>query len=87
MVALESTIFSELGLPEPANRECLVRVEETVRSGGAVPAMCGVLDGRAVVGADRDEAERLFGGSGKVGACAFRTRRPRRGRVGAARIR
>ena len=68
VVALESTIFSELGLPEPANRECFQRVEAAVRAGGAVPALCGVVEGRAVVGADRDESERLFGGSAKVGA-------------------
>ena len=36
--------------------------------GGAVPALCGVIDGRAVVGAGRDESQRLFGGSAKVGA-------------------
>ena len=68
VVALESTILSELGLPEPANRECFQRLEAAVRAGGAVPALCGVLDGRAVVGADRAEAERLFRGSVKVGA-------------------
>ena len=68
VVALESTIFSELGLPEPANRECFQRVQSAVRATGAVPALCGVLDGRSVVGADRDQAERLFGGSVKLGA-------------------
>ena len=68
MVALESTIFSQLGLPEPANRECYQRVQAAVRAGGAVPALCGVLDGRAVVGANFARAERLFGGSVKLGA-------------------
>ncbi len=68
VVALESTIFSELGLPQPANRECFDRVQAAVRSRGAVPALCGVLDGRAVVGANQDQAERLFGGSTKLGA-------------------
>ncbi len=68
VVALESTIFSELGLPEPANRECFQRVQAAVRAGGAVPALCGVLDGGAVVGANFAEAERLFGGSVKLGA-------------------
>ena len=68
VVALESTIFSQLGLPEPANRRCFQSVEAAVRSAGAVPALCGVLDGRAVVGADDDQAERLFGGSVKLGA-------------------
>ena len=68
VVALESTIFSGLGLPEPANRECFERVQAAVRAAGAVPALCGVLDGRAVVGADRDQAGRLFGGSTKLAA-------------------
>ena len=68
VVALESTIFSELGLPEPANRECFNRVQAAVRTGGAVPALCGVLDGGAVVGADQDQAERLLRGSTKLGA-------------------
>ena len=68
VVALESTIFSELGLPEPANRECFQRVQAAVWTAGAVPALCGVLDGRAVVGANFAQAERLFGGSVKLGA-------------------
>ena len=68
VVALESTIFSELGLPEPANRECFQRVQAAVRAAGAVPALCGVLDGTAVVGANFAQAERLFGGSVKLGA-------------------
>ena len=68
VVALESTIFSELGLPEPANRQCFRRVQAAVRASGAVPALCGVLDGRAVVGANFAQAERLFGGSVKIGA-------------------
>ena len=68
VVALESTIFSELGLSEPTNHECFERVQAAVRSSGAVPALCGVLNGRAVVGANQDQAERLFGGSTKLGA-------------------
>ena len=68
VVALESTIFSELGLPEPANRRCFQSMGAAVRSGGAVPALCGVLDGVAVVGADDDQAGRLFAGSVKLGA-------------------
>ncbi len=68
VVALESTIFSTLGLPEPANRECFQRVIAALRHGGAVPALCGVLDGVAVLGADSAQAERLFGGSTKLAA-------------------
>ncbi|MXV97566.1 MAG: pseudouridine-5'-phosphate glycosidase [Acidimicrobiaceae bacterium] len=68
VVALESTIFSELGLPQPANRECFERVQAAVRAAGAIPALCGVLDGRAIVGANLGQSERLFGGSVKLGA-------------------
>ncbi|MCE7957319.1 MAG: pseudouridine-5'-phosphate glycosidase, partial [Acidobacteria bacterium ACB2] len=38
VVALETTIFSRLGLPEPAGRDCLTRVLSAVRQEGAVPA-------------------------------------------------
>ena len=68
VVALESTIFSRLGLPAPANRECWRRVEATVRGAGAVPGVCGVLDGTAVVGADQRGIERLLDGSVKLAA-------------------
>src|SRR5262245_362289 len=43
VVALESTIFSNLGLPDPANREALERCVQAVRDGGAVPALTAVL--------------------------------------------
>ncbi len=68
VVALETTIFSGLGLPSPANAECLRRCEAAVRAGGAVPALTGVLDGRAVVGVDGTGAARLLGGTTKVAA-------------------
>jgi pseudouridylate synthase len=71
VVALESTIFSGLGLPSPANRECLVRCEAAIREGGGVPALTAVLDGVVVVGVDlADEAEvgRVLGGTAKVAA-------------------
>ena len=47
IVALESTIFSHLGLPSPANREALTRCLAAVRTVGAVPAVTAVLDGVA----------------------------------------
>lgn len=63
VVALESTIFSGLGLPDPAGRQCLARCEAAVRAAGAVPAVTAVLDGEACVGvAD----ERLFSATAKV---------------------
>jgi pseudouridine-5'-phosphate glycosidase len=60
VVALESTIFSALGLPAPANGEALARCLDAVRRGGAVPALTAVLDGVARVGLDRGEHERIL---------------------------
>lgn len=68
IVALESTIFSELGLPSPANREALDRVLGTLRAGGAVPALTAVLDGVLRVGVDGEEHERICGPATKVAA-------------------
>lgn len=66
VVALESTIFSHLGLPSPANAEALARCLAAVRDGGAVPAVTAVLDGRARVGLDEDEHERILGPARKA---------------------
>ena len=68
VVALESTIFSGLGLPSPANRECFDRCVAAVRSGGAVPALTAVIDGVAVVGVDEGDVDRVLAGSHKVAA-------------------
>lgn len=66
VVALESTIFSTLGLPRPANREALRRCCEAVTGRGAVPALTAVLDGEWRVGVAPDEQERLLDGCRKV---------------------
>jgi len=68
VVALESTIFSALGIPAPASRECLDRCDAAIRGGGAVPAITAVLDGVAVVGVTAAELERVLSGSAKVAA-------------------
>lgn len=68
VVALESTIFSSLGLPAPANRECLDRCVTAVRNGGAVPALTAVLDGTAVVGVSGGETDRVLAATAKVAA-------------------
>jgi pseudouridine-5'-phosphate glycosidase len=68
VVALETTIFSGLGLPDPAGREALVRVLDAVESNGAVPALTAVMDGEAVVGVGPDEWERVFACTAKVAA-------------------
>ncbi len=66
VVALESTIFSNLGLPSPSNREALERCLTAVRDGGAVPAVTAVLDGVARVGLEPDEYDRILGAAGKA---------------------
>ena len=66
VVALESTIFSTLGLPAPANAEALQRCTAAVTAGGAVPALTAVLDGRPRVGLSAAEAERVLTGRRKV---------------------
>ena len=61
VVALESTIFSNLGLPAPANAEALSPLPGR-RAGrnGAEPAVTAVLDGVARVGIEAAEEERVL---------------------------
>lgn len=66
VVALESTIFSRLGLPSPHNEEALDRCLNAVRSGGAVPAITAVIDGVARVGLGPDEHDRILGADAKT---------------------
>jgi pseudouridylate synthase len=66
VVALESTIFSNLGLPSPANGEALRRCLQAVRDGGAEPAVTAILDGHAHVGLAPGEEQRILAGSRKV---------------------
>jgi pseudouridylate synthase len=66
VVALESTIFSRLGLPTPHNAEALARSLGAVRAEGAVPAVTAVLDGTARVGLAGAEYERILEGTRKM---------------------
>lgn len=66
VVALESTIFSHLGLPSPANAEALRRCLDAIATGGAVPAVTAILDGRARVGLDPSEHGRILGPARKT---------------------
>ena len=53
VVALESTIISH-GLPRPDNLRVAREIEDSVRSGGAVPATIAVVDGVPRIGLDDD---------------------------------
>ena len=58
VVALESTIISH-GMPYPQNVETALRVEQTIRDNGAVPATIAVIGGRLKAGLTPDEIEYL----------------------------
>jgi pseudouridylate synthase len=66
VVALESTIFSNLGLPAPANAEALELCKQAVLDQGATPAVTAILDGRPHVGLTSDEEKRVLQGTRKV---------------------
>lgn len=56
VVALESTIISH-GMPYPKNVETALKVEETIRNHGAVPATIGIINGEPIVGMTPEEIE------------------------------
>jgi pseudouridine-5'-phosphate glycosidase len=68
VVALETTIFSNLGLPSPANRQALNRVLAAVTEGGAVPALTAVIDGQVRVGIEPELHDLICGPAIKVAA-------------------
>ena len=66
VVAMESTIYSNLGLPSPHNADALARCTAAIRSEGATPAVTAVIDGMWRVGIDAHEEARVLAGSRKV---------------------
>ena len=58
VVALESTIISH-GMPYPQNVETALRVEQTIRENGAVPATIAIIGGRLKAGLSPEEIEYL----------------------------
>jgi len=62
VVALESTIISH-GMPYPKNVETALRVEQTIRDNGAVPATIAIIGGRLKVGLTAEDLE-YFGKKG-----------------------
>ncbi|MGI9602818.1 MAG: pseudouridine-5'-phosphate glycosidase, partial [Acidimicrobiales bacterium] len=66
VVALESTIFSHLGLPSPHNTTALSACVDAIRAEGAVPAITAVLAGRAHVGLEAHNHELILGPAHKT---------------------
>ena len=58
VVALESTIISH-GMPYPQNVETALKVEEIIRSEGAIPATIAIIGGKLKAGLSKDEIEHL----------------------------
>lgn len=70
VVALESTIISH-GMPYPQNVETALRVEQTIRDNGAVPATIAIIGGRLKAGCTPEEIEYL----GKKGQAVIKASR------------
>lgn len=68
VVALESTIFSHLGLPSPANAEALTGCLQAIRSRGGTAAITAVFDGVTQIGVPDASAERICGPARKCAA-------------------
>jgi pseudouridine-5'-phosphate glycosidase len=66
VVALETTLVAH-GFPPGEGVEVGIEAERQVRSGGAVPATIGVLEGEIVVGLSDDELTRFGADARKVG--------------------
>ncbi|MCR4856047.1 MAG: pseudouridine-5'-phosphate glycosidase [Erysipelotrichaceae bacterium] len=61
IVALESTILSH-GMPYPENIEFAHKVEEIIRSEGAIPATLAIIGGKLKVGLNAEELELMCKG-------------------------
>jgi pseudouridylate synthase len=63
VVALESSVIAQ-GLPAPANRECVERMDAAVRAEGALLAVVAVVRGEPALGLEPAELERFLAGEG-----------------------
>lgn len=71
VVALESTIISH-GMPWPENAETAMRVEQSVRDSGAIPATIAIIDGRLKAGLSKAQIEILAQAGTSVTKCSRR---------------
>ena len=68
VVALESTILSH-GMPYQQNLDFAAKVEEVVRSEGAVPATMALIDGRIKVGLSEADLDAVLDPKLYIGRC------------------
>ena len=86
VVALESTVYSNLGLPSPANAEALEACVSAIRGHGAVPAITAVLDGEIRAGLTDSEYERILGAATKTAERDIPVAVAKRWKVGATTV-
>lgn len=84
VVALESTVYSTLGLPAPHNERVLEASVAAIRSAGAVPALTAVVNGRATVGVEEPAA--ILAATDKVAARDLAVAMAQRWSVGATTV-
>ncbi len=65
IVALESTIISH-GMPYPQNKETALKVENIIRTNGAIPATIALLNGKIKVGLTENEIDYLAKSGSKI---------------------
>jgi pseudouridine-5'-phosphate glycosidase len=63
IVALESSVIAQ-GLPPPANREAVARMQSAIARQGAVPAITAVVDGVPTLGITDEELEHFLAREG-----------------------
>lgn len=64
VVAMESTVYSSLGLPQPANHEAHTRAREAVAAAGATAAVTAVIGGEPRVGLTDAEMSQVLESAG-----------------------
>ena len=66
VVALESTVYSNLGLPSPDNATALEKCIAAISESGSTPAVTAVIEGELRAGLDQHEYERILGKATKA---------------------
>jgi len=66
VVALESTVYSQLGLPAPYNEETLTQSIGILHKQKVLPAITAIIDGVARIGISEHEYERILSAQKKV---------------------
>lgn len=61
VVAMESTVFSHLGLPYPERKDALESCKAAVLEAGAIPAITAIFNGEVFIGLSEAQEEEILG--------------------------